>query len=143
MTNKLSKQLLTAYLETDYIIDDSIGLWQININDTDRSLSKYLHTFDKPCAAFITAHNPMSKRLSEKENKKRHQQLLSLLKQQGVNALNGYGIGATGDWPKEDSVFLTNVDQAQASQIAKKFNQAAYVWVNEKGEVTLITYDKY
>ncbi|MDG1731550.1 MAG: DUF3293 domain-containing protein [Thalassotalea sp.] len=134
----MDKNLQQAYLNTDYIIDDELGFWQINIGDTDRTLSRYLHTFDLPTAAFITADNPMSKRLSESENKKRHQQLISAVKKLNLTCHQGYGAGPKGDWPKEASLLITNISKQQATSLAKQFKQMAYVWLDDKGLVSLI-----
>ncbi|TRX56675.1 DUF3293 domain-containing protein [Thalassomonas sp. M1454] len=134
----MDKNLQQAYLNSDYIIDDELGFWQINIGDTDRTLSRYLHTFDVPTAAFITAENPKSKRLSDKENKKRGQQLLSQVQKLKLTCHQGYSIGAKADWPKENSLLITNITKQQANSLAQQFNQNAYVWLDETGAVKLI-----
>lgn len=134
----MDKNLQQAYLNTDYIIDDELGFWQINIGDTDRTLSRYLHTFDVPTAAFITADNPMNKRLSESENKKRYQQLVSAVKKLNLICHQGYGASSNDYSSKEASLLITNITKQQADQLAKQFKQMAYVWLNDKGLVTLV-----
>lgn len=139
----MDNNLREAYLNTDYIIDDELGFWQINIGDTDRPLSRYLNTFKNPTAAFITAHNPMSKKLKEGQNKQRQQQLQQAVSKLGLSSCKGYGLSQHNDWPKEHSLLITNVTKQQASQLAKDFQQAAFVWIDEKGLVSLVSQQDY
>ncbi|WOH38010.1 DUF3293 domain-containing protein [Thalassotalea fonticola] len=139
----MDKNLQQAYLNTDYIIDDELGFWQINIGDTDRPLSRYLNTFENPTAAFITAYNPMSKRLKEGQNKQRLQQLQQAVGKLGLASCKGYGLSQQNDWPQEHSLLITNITKQQASQLAKDFQQAAYVWINEHGLVSLVGQQDY
>ncbi|MDN3652692.1 DUF3293 domain-containing protein [Thalassotalea ponticola] len=139
----MDNQLLNAYLQTDYIIDDEIGLWVMNIGQKEPTLSRYLHRFDQPTAAFLTAYNPMSKRLTEAQNEQRHKQLIASLNKQNMKYLTGYGAGKDDSWPAEKSVFILNITKQQADQLALEFEQAAYVWVDEAANVRLISQQQY
>ncbi|WNC70069.1 DUF3293 domain-containing protein [Thalassotalea nanhaiensis] len=139
----MDHNLRQAYINTDYIIDDELGFWQINIGDTDRPLSRYLNTFENPTAAFITAYNPKSKRLKEGQNQQRQQQLHQAVSKLGLASCKGYGLSQQNDWPKEHSLLITNITKQQASQLAKDFQQAAFVWIDDKGLVSLVTQQDY
>ncbi len=139
----MDKKLLNAYMQTDYIIDDDIGIWLINIGQTERTLSRYLHRFKQPTAAFITAYNPHSKVVSKQQNELRHKALVAELNAKQLDFLNGYGAGRDESWSAEKSVFITNITQQQANQLAAKFEQQAYVWLDEQGQVSLITNEHY
>ncbi|WP_371185766.1 DUF3293 domain-containing protein [Thalassotalea maritima] len=131
--------LVQAYLNTDYVIDDDIGIWVINIGNIEKTLSRYLHRQAQPTAAFISAANPMSKLLSDKENAQRHQALQQAVESLGVPFMQGYGAAQQGDWPVEKSLFICNLSEQQAEQLARQFQQAAYVWVDDSGLVSLNT----
>ncbi|WP_068546495.1 DUF3293 domain-containing protein [Thalassotalea crassostreae] len=139
----MDKALIDNYISTDYMIDDELGLWLININQHDRALSRYLHMQAKPTAAFITAYNPMSKPTSEKVNKRAHQQLQHQLTKQGFKFLHGYGQSQDNKWPAEQSVLVLAIDKSQANEIAKQYNQAAYVWIDDTGLPSLVLKDDY
>jgi hypothetical protein len=139
----MDNELINAYLTTDYIIDDTLGMWMINIDQMDKPLSSYLHKFKQPTAAFITAFNPMSKRCKENQNKQQQAKLVKQLQQNSVTFLTGFAIDQDGAWPQEDSVLIVNINKQQASKIAKQFNQAAYVWIDETGMPLLVTHQEY
>ena len=139
----MDKTLIENYLNTDYMIDDELGLWLINIDQQDRTLSRYLHRQAKPTAAFITAYNPMSKSTCEKINKRAHQQLQKQLTTQGFKFLQGYGQSQDNKWPAEPSVLVLAIDKSQANEIAKQYKQAAYVWLDETGLPSLVLKDEF
>lgn len=79
-------------------------------------------------AAFITAVNPRSERLSEGENRHLSAALRQALESAGRSYLPGEGRDPKGQWPSEPSFLVLGIDRLQANQLARRFAQNAFVW---------------
>lgn len=135
MTSKLDPELLRAYAETDYIVSDDppLVLRVAEQNDDARIL---LASFGVTTAAFLTAWNPRSEKLSEDENLDRQMELLSEIEARRLNYLVGYG--ERGEW-REYSYLILGIDRQGASELALQFEQNAYVWLDDAGVPALVT----
>lgn len=89
-------------------------------------------------ATFITACNPMSQILDEKENQHRVRLLEQYLIDRGYSFLTGYSDDDAGQWPTEYSFFVLDLPLAEAKLLATKYQQKAYLWVDCHGQVNLI-----
>lgn len=89
-------------------------------------------------AAFITAFNPHSIELSDKENWQRQQALREVVISMRLLFLEGSGQHPSGEWPAEDSVLVLGVTVPQARAIAAQFGQNAIVWVGEDAVPSLL-----
>ena len=135
MQSTLDPALLSAYLETDYIVsDDPPMLLRIGEQSDDARI--LLASFGTDQAAFITAWNPGSSRLSDDDNDDRQAGLLSEIELRRLNYLVGYG--ERSDW-REYSYFILGISKDDASALAGQFEQNAYVWVGPSGTPELIT----
>jgi len=135
VTSKLDPDLLRAYAETDYIVSDDppLVLHVAEQNDDARIL---LASFGVTTAAFLTAWNPGSKKLSDDENLDRQMELLSEIEARRLNYLVGYG--ERGEW-REYSYLILGIDRQDASELALQFEQNAYVWLDDAGVPALAT----
>ena len=80
------------------------------------------------CAAFITAYNPYSKQLTDKENIVRNEQLFSDLQLQGIEVVFSEGQDPLEQWPGEPSFLALGLEQGIAEQLGAKYEQNAIVW---------------
>ena len=62
------------------------------------------------CGVFITTHNPLGVRQSQEANDDAHARLAAELKERGMDAIEGEGVGTDGAWPAEKSFFVFGVD---------------------------------
>ncbi len=134
----MNKDLQQAYRNCDYFIDDEIGFWQINIGDCDRTLSRYLHSFTLPTAAFISVYNPMAKPVKSSQINQRHQQLIKTLTKHNLSFCQGFMLNPQQGDSKQPSVFITNINKQQLTKLAAEFQQNAFVWVDEEGSVSVV-----
>ena len=102
-------------------------------NDDARIL---LASFGVTTAAFLTAWNPRSEKLSEDENLDRQMELLSEIEARRLNYLVGYG--ERGEW-REYSYLILGIDRQDANELALQFEQNAYVWLDDAGVPALVT----
>ena len=78
--------------------------------------------------ALITACNPYSQRLSEVENRQRHQKLLEYLSGLQFTSLAGIGKDRNNVWTPEQSLLVFGLNRQGAIAIGRKFQQNAIVY---------------
>ena len=130
----MNDTLKAAYLDTDYIVSDDPPLG-LRIGEKNADAQILLASFGVNCAAFITAWNPGSTHLSDEQNDDRQAQLLAEIELVRLNYLVGYG--EREDW-REYSYLILGIDQSDATELAKKFSQNAYVWLGDDGVPELV-----
>ena len=135
MKSGIDPSLRQKYLDTDYIISDDPPLL-MKVGEQSDDLRVLLGSMGVESAAFITAWNPHSEKLTEDENDDRQAVLLSDIEKMRLNYLVGYGQG--NDW-QEYSYLVLGIDKDQATAMATRFEQNAYVWIGPAGIPELIT----
>jgi hypothetical protein len=88
--------------------------------------------------AFISAENPYSIKLSERENYFRSGQLSRYLSVKKRNYVPGLGIPDCIDWPVELGFFILNISMSDAKYIGNKFQQNAILWFRPMSLITLV-----
>ncbi len=86
--------------------------------------------------AILTAWNPMSRPLNERDNRRRHADLLGALDRAGISSSPAWGRSRAGDWV-EESLLLTGCSRETTLGLARDFNQRALIWA-EAGLVGVI-----
>ena len=135
MKSGLDATLRQKYLEADYLISDDPPLL-MKIGEQSDDLKVLLGSMGVESAAFITAWNPGSEQLTDDENDDRQGVLLTDIEKMRLNYLVGYG--QLDDW-QEYSYLVLGIDKDQATAMATRFEQLAYVWIGPAGIPELIT----
>jgi len=99
-----------AYLQTKFVISDKL----VNLPD---------FTY------ILTACNPMDRKLSDLENRKRNSKLQDMINQGGYLCLPIMGVSE--DLKHKEPSFLTNAKKDQSMDWAKRFNQRAIFQVHK------------
>ena len=88
--------------------------------------------------AFITAWNPLPIIYTLEENRFRNELLKKEIDGLGLQYLDGIGMAKDGSW-FEESLFIVDISKSQAEDLAKKYNQLAYLFGlrNEKAELVV------
>lgn len=121
-------ELTAAYLATTYTLVHRDGRQlDTRIGQPDPAIDAILDELSTPRAALITAHNPLSQRLSRTENAKRNARLFLWLQRFGARTLAAVSVADTGDWPAEPGWLIADVEPALAQRIAALARQAAWV----------------
>jgi hypothetical protein len=126
------------FLETDYIVFKNQLFKKevvLKINQTAEFI--YFARHDLKTCAFITAWNPLPEILSLDVNKSRNLELKNELTAQGYNSHDGIGVSADKKW-SEESYFIENIDQNAANEIALKYGQKAFVFIDADRMTKLI-----
>jgi hypothetical protein len=135
MKSGIDASLKQRYLDTDYIISDDPSLL-MKVGEQSDDLRVLLGSMGVESAAFITAWNPRSEQLTDDQNDNRQGALLTEIEKIRLNYLVGYG--QRDDW-QEYSYLVLGIDKDQATAMATRFEQNAYVWVGPAGIPELIT----
>jgi len=135
MKSGIDASLRQKYLDTDYIISDDPPLL-MKIGEQSDDLRVLLGSMGVESAALITAWNPRSEQLTDDENDDRQGVLLTDIEKIRLNYL--IGCGQLDDW-QEYSYLVLGIDQDQATAMATRFEQNAYVWIGPAGIPELIT----
>lgn len=135
MKSDLPPELIEAYLETDYFVSDDPPLL-LKIGEENDDAKILLASFGVSTAAFVTAWNPKSEVLSEDENDARQAELLREIEAGWLNYLVGYG--ERDNW-LEYSYLVLGISRDAATTLAERFEQNAFVWLDEQGIPELVT----
>lgn len=88
-------------------------------------------------ATILTAFNPYSNLLSNEINLARHHELLLHIKRLGITYLDASGEDQIGNWKPERGYCLFNLGKARSVEMAKIFEQNAYIFIDSSGLVSL------
>ena len=122
-------ELLAAYRDADYVVEHPAGALTLRIGQASASLQGSMDDARASTAAFITAHNPRSEPASDADNASAQAALETDLRVRGLRWLPGEGRDRSGHWRAERSALVLGVSLRQASGLARRYGQHAFVWV--------------
>jgi len=128
-TAALDQRLLAAYMSTQYWIGwpDENGSF-VTIGSTESAFINFLHQENIGNFVIITASNPFSQMLEEKENEARNVALLRDLQGCTTLLLPARNITHDGSWPVEHGFCAAGIWEAVAMGLGRRFGQNAVVW---------------
>jgi len=134
----MEPSLYKAYQQATYIVINEGRQKQVEVDVYSIALDELLIEYQAQNAIFITAYNPRSVISSDAENQLRNSKLKSHLVQKGFRTLNGYSTDKAGSWPKEESFLVFELSQNRARELARAFEQNAYLNISLKRPVQLV-----
>jgi hypothetical protein len=130
MNETIPPELIQAFTETDYIVHHEPP-FTMTIGKPCEELKKLMANRNALGAAFITAWNPFSQKLSAINNEARQQELKEILKKRGLTFIDGIGQHPSNNWPGEASVLVLDINREAAKVLAGHFEQHAFVWTDK------------
>jgi hypothetical protein len=121
-------ELRDAYERAFYCVYTEHGELQLRVTHANQLLDKLLIEHGARSAAFITAANPGSTLLSDAVNAERNAQLLADVERAGFICLPGEGRDPAGEWQAEQSLLVIGISQADATILARRYGQHAWVF---------------
>jgi hypothetical protein len=129
-----SPELITAYRNTDYQADASPTVTvTVRIDLHDPAVDGLLQSRKVGTAAFLTAFNPLSEPTGDAANARAQECLVRDLAILGIAHIAGRGVGRDETWPIEPSVLALGISRVAAEELARRYRQNAFVWV-ERGK---------
>ena len=132
----INDELLKKYQNTDYIIDDDPPLL-VHIGEQNDGLRILFASFNVESAAFITAWNPGSVKLTMDENYDRQADLFEDISGQRLNYFVARGESAEDGW-SEESYLVLGINHNEALKLAQKYGQNAFLWIPVSGVPELV-----
>ena len=90
--------------------------------------SRIVFSRRRPRWVFITAYNPTSVMLSERENLVLDKKLKNFLIRKKFKFVRGDAIPTSSDWKIEKGFFVFNISKTVAKKICHRFNQNAILY---------------
>lgn len=116
-----------AYLETDYCVA-APEPFVLRVDTASVPLAQLYRQHLTNCCAFITACNPYSRIVGDKENAERQAELAQELTRIGLTFFDSVGRHPAGGWPEESSYLVLGLSLADAKHLGEKYRQNAIVW---------------
>lgn len=136
----MDAELLRQYKNTDYWFVANDRKITLSVGSTNSDFNSLCHDVNCKTGAFITAFNPHSHLLSINENRRRNR-LLEADLQKLMNVEYFYGAGEDRDnqWPAEESFIIFGVQQQTVIDLARQYQQNAFLWIPYHQPAVLIT----
>lgn len=122
-----------AYREAIYAVVADGKEIIFRIGEISEAINMLLNEACAAKFAFITAYNPRSKVLPDKENEARQDELKRIFRAEKFSFLEGYGASERKLRQREQSLFVFDISEEKAVEIGRKFEQNAIVY-GEKNE---------
>ena len=137
-TTQIHPDKVKAFLATDYRIGHTAQDIVLTIGQRSERLAALLADNGVNFGGFLTAYNPRSTIRPDAANAKAHAQLAAMLKDLGLQAIEGSGSEEGTDWPAEKSYFALGLGLEAAKAIGTHFDQDAIVCVGPDAVPELI-----
>ncbi len=134
----LDDALYQAYRATDYAVQ-APSSFTLHIGETSAACDALLVAHEAEGAAFLTAWNPFSQPMSDADNAAAQARLAADMEFVSTAIFSGEGKGQIGDWPPEPSLFALGITEADATRLAQKYLQNAFVWITRGQPARLVT----
>ncbi len=133
---EITNDLILAYTNTKFHV--FIPAIAIEIGKRNEELDALIKKDGQTEWAYLTAYNPYSKELSDKENLQRQSQLLSKIS--CYKFYEGEGVGEDSTWKPERSILIVGITKNEAISLGREFEQNAIVYgtINEVPELIIL-----
>ena len=135
--SQIANETIQAYRDTEYRVEGDAP-FVLRVGCVSQDLLRHYARLGLHSCAFITACNPYSTPLGEEENALRDRNLVLLLSARGYRSVVGVGQHPSNGWPGEKSWLVWGIARDHASDIAREFQQNAFIWAAEDAVAELI-----
>lgn len=122
-------ETIEAYRSTRYDVLDGDNTISLRIGEMNIQLPDLYRRYNVQSSVFITAWNQFGKFLTHEQNELANNGLRKQLIGEGLQFLEGAGIGTDTEWPPEKSLLVLGVSEAKASELCRLYKQNAVVYI--------------
>ena len=138
MTNRAREELRAAYTRAIYRADLEPEPVYLRVGEPSPALDRWLAAQAARCFAFLSAANPGSVPLSDRENLLRSERLVARLREDGRVFERGESYeAASGGW-REASLLVCGIERQAAIALARDFGQVALLLGEAGAAVELV-----
>jgi hypothetical protein len=134
-------ETIVAYRATNYRVLSPTP-FVLKVDQPSKPLQRLYHKHGAGSAAFITAWNPFSTRMSDACNEAAQTGLEDVLTTKSIAFIKGIGEDPAGLWPGEMSVLALGLSPDAAKSLGIDFKQNAIVWAGLDATPELILLSK-
>lgn len=128
--SSLEHELIAAYRAAQYRVDHDPP-FTLTVDVRSPALARLMRQLGHMSAMFITAWNPLGRRLPRDQNVLREQRLIEELRDAGLQWIPGAGSDPSGRWTDDEaSVVVPGVDRAAACAWGRRHGQNAVLWAD-------------
>jgi len=133
---EINDDLILAFTNTKFHV--FIPSIVIEIGKRNEDLDALIKKEGQTEWTYLTAYNPFSKELTDKENLERQSQLLSKISD--YKFYEGEGVGEDPTWKPERSILIVGITKNEAISLGREFEQNAIVYgkINEVPELIIL-----
>ena len=124
----IPEHLLSAYRSTQYRVF-SAPPFILRVDEPSEAMGKLYRSNGVTSAAFITTWNPMSIEASAAANIEANKALLDAIEETQLIAIDGFGAWPNDPTKGEESFLELGIDLQAATNLATRFQQAAFLFV--------------
>jgi hypothetical protein len=129
-TKTLHPNLVRAYREAIYIVNEGDDAIALKVGEVSPALAALMHVHKATTAAIITAYNPYSEIQPSAENERMQAALLAEIKPKSITCFDAIGSDPEGEWEPEASTLALGISLVEAERLADQFGQNAFIWIN-------------
>jgi hypothetical protein len=123
--------LVDQYRRTEYHVDFPGAPFMLRIETPSADLAALLAREKVSSAAFMTAYNPYSRKVTEAENRAANERLRRELDEAEFEVLPARAVNPLGDWPVEESFLIVGMEQPLAEEFGRRYEQNAIVFAGK------------
>ena len=127
-SSRVAPTLIAAYRATHYCVNGVSPPFLLRIDEGNPDLAACHLARAVDCSAFLTAWNPGSRPMPDRDNELAQQRLRGTLEQRGYGLLEGLGVDPTGQWAGEESFLVLGIGREAACELGREFRQHGIVW---------------
>lgn len=137
------EELIAAYRGTRYAVLDGEGgtLAEACIDEVSSDIDGLLDAHGATSGVFITAWNPRSEPTDDEVNAAAHARMVEQLEASGRTVLAHAGFGEDPGWRPEHGLFVLDLAEPEAIELAVEYEQNAVVVVQRGGPAMLVLTD--
>jgi hypothetical protein len=130
--------LLEGYRDTRYLFQAEGIEYEVRIDQRNPIAETFLRQRGATAGIFMTAMNPRSRIGTVSENAAATTRLEAELRRRGFDFLPHVGKAIEAAWPHERGLFILDMPEGEAAELAELFDQNAIVAVPTDGPARLI-----
>lgn len=125
--SEIDPATIKAYLETDYCVS-APEPFTLRVGVVSSPLTRQYREHQIGCSTFVTACNPRSRIVEDRENARRHAELANELAHLGLTFFAGVAQHPKDGWPAEPGFLVLGLPLDEAKRLGEKYDQNAIVW---------------
>ena len=110
----------------------------MNVGESSTELTEWFQANNENQAAYITAWNPLGKKISDDENHIAEQKLIIEIESRDLTYLKGESSDPSGLWPNEPSLLVLGISLESAKALMKRFYQDGFIYIGDDATPQLI-----